>query len=140
MKYYTVEPEVAGDFGDNTVFDRTVQPAAVTRLEYRFTNWLGDAILECTPCFIVTETLAEAIATAGLSGARFDDVEISLSPEGEELIEEPLPAWKWLRFTGAPHGDDFGLDKSMLVVSEQALKLLREHGLEYADVEEAAPL
>ncbi|SDM30777.1 hypothetical protein [Allokutzneria albata] len=135
MTYYIVEP----DFGDNTVFDRTVQPAEVTRLEYRFTNWLGDAILECTPCFIVTDTLAEAITTAGLSGAGFDDVEISLSPEGEELIEEPLPAWRWLRFSGTPHRDDFGLDKSMLVVSERALELLREHGLEYADVTEAAP-
>ncbi|MFB9904392.1 hypothetical protein [Allokutzneria oryzae] len=136
MTYYIVEPEVAGDFGDNTILDHTVQPAAVTRLEYRFTNWLGDAILECTPCFIVTETLAGAISAAGLTGVAFDEVQISLSPEGEELIEDPLPAWKWLRFTGDPYRDDFGLDKSMLVVSERSLELLREHGLEHADVEE----
>ncbi|MFB9909629.1 hypothetical protein [Allokutzneria oryzae] len=138
MTYYIVEPEVAGDFGDNTVFDRTVQPAAVARFEFRFANWLGDAILECAPCFIVTETLADAITDTGLTGAVFDEVRISLSSEGEELIEEPLPAWKWLRFTGDPYRDDLGIDLSKLVVSERALELLREHGLDHADVEESA--
>ncbi|GAA3989230.1 hypothetical protein GCM10022247_04690 [Allokutzneria multivorans] len=55
--------------------------------------------------------------------------------ECDELIEEPLPNGKWLRFTGKAHREDLGLDENcMVVVSERALKLLREHGLKYADV------
>ncbi|GAA3989203.1 hypothetical protein GCM10022247_04650 [Allokutzneria multivorans] len=138
MGYYIVQPEVAGDFGDNTVLDFSVEPAVVTRLEYRFSDWLGDAVLECTPCFIVTEALAAAITEAGLTGVEFDELEVSLSPEGEELIEEPLPRWKWLRFTGKAHQEDLGVDEDfMLVVSERALAVLREHGLNNARVTEA---
>ncbi|MCP3797965.1 hypothetical protein NLX83_01710 [Allokutzneria sp. A3M-2-11 16] len=140
MGYYIVQPEVAGDFGDNTVLDFSVEPAVVTRLEYRFSDWLGDAILECTPCFIVTEALASAITDAGLTGVEFDELEVSLSPEGEELIEEPLPRWKWLRFTGKAHQEDLGVDEDfMLVASERALAVLREHGLNNARVTEVTP-
>ncbi|WP_086821731.1 hypothetical protein [Allokutzneria sp. NRRL B-24872] len=81
----------------------------MTRLEYQFSWWLGDAI-----------------------------VEISLSLEGEEWIEEPLPKWKWLRFTGKAHQEDLGMDENFtLVVSERALAVLREHGLKCADVSRA---
>ena len=137
MSFYTVEPEVAGELGPGTEFDRSVQPVAVTRLEYQFTNWLGDALLESTPCFIVTSELAQRIGEASLTGAAFGDVDVSVSPEGEELIRQPLPEWRWLKPVGKAYKDDFGLgDDLLLVVSERALGVLREVGLEHADVEE----
>jgi hypothetical protein len=137
MSFYTVEPEVAGELGPGTEFDRSVQPVAVTRMEYQFTNWLGDALLESTPCFIVTEELAQRIGEASLTGAMFGDVEVSVSPEGEELIQQPLPKWRRLKPVGKAYEDDFGLDDDLLLaVSERALSVLREAGLRHADVEE----
>lgn len=53
-KYYVVEPEVAGGFGINTVFTRTEgKPMVVHKLHYEFDGWLGDSLLETTPCYIV---------------------------------------------------------------------------------------
>lgn len=68
MAYYTVEPEVAGELGPGTVFDRSTRPVTVTQLEYVFTNRLGDPIVESTPCFLVTEGLAERMQHSGLTG------------------------------------------------------------------------
>jgi hypothetical protein len=138
MSFYTVEPEVAGELGPDTEFDRSAQPPVVTRLEYQFTTWLGDALLESTPCFIVTEELAQRIGEASLTGVAFSDVHVSVSSEGEELIRQPLPKWRWLKPVGKPHEDDFGLgDDLLLVVSERALGVLRDAGLDHADVEPA---
>jgi hypothetical protein len=48
--YYAVELEVAGGWGENTVF--TTLPGkgvVVQRLHYKFDGWLGDELLERPP-------------------------------------------------------------------------------------------
>lgn len=136
MPYYAVEPEVAGELGPGTEFDRSTRPHAVTRVEYRFTGWLGDALVESTPCFIVTDALAKRIARERLTGATFADVTTTLSPEAEELIDAPLPGWRRLKITGRPNHSDIALDDDLvLVVSDRALVVLREFGLANAVVE-----
>jgi hypothetical protein len=45
MKYFYVEPEVAGGLGERTVMDRSTHPPVVKRLHYQLEGWLGDAIL-----------------------------------------------------------------------------------------------
>ncbi|MCA1229554.1 hypothetical protein [Saccharopolyspora sp. 6M] len=138
MPYYIVEPEVAGELGPSTVYDRDSRPVSVTHLEYRFTNWLGDALVESTPCFIATEALAKRISREALTGVTFEDVTVTLSPEGEELIEEPLPNWRWLKLTGQPYVSDISLnDDLMLVMSDRALLIIQEFGLDNAIVEPA---
>jgi hypothetical protein len=138
--YYTVEPEVAGELGPGTVFDRSTQPVSVTQLEYIFGGWLGDSIVESTPCFLVTAQLGERLVAANLGGMELADVSVTVSPEGEELSTGTgeLPEWRWLKITGVAGDDDFGMNDGMvLVVSARALDLLRESGLNHADVEEA---
>ena len=138
MAYYYVEPEVAGELGPGTVMDTTVHPPVVSRLEYRFTDWLGDSIVESFPCYLVTDELGKQIQQAELGGVAVDDVEVTLSPEAEELLDQPLPAWKWLKITGQAFQADFGMaDDNRLVVSDRALDVLRQSRLENADVEEA---
>lgn len=138
MAFHYVEPEVAGELGPNSVVDTSVHPPAVSRLEYRFSDWLGDGIVESFPCYIVTEELAGTITAGGLTGATLADVQVSLSPEAEELITQPLPAWRWLQITGEAFNADFGVsDDHRLVVSEAALEILRHNGLDNADIEEA---
>ncbi|MBP1127131.1 MULTISPECIES: hypothetical protein [Pseudomonas] len=136
--YYYIEPEVAGGLGDSTVMDTSVHPPKVTALEYRFEGWLGDALLESFPCFIVSDSLAIAIGEYRLSGVFFEDVLITKSDEFEEINPDiTLPKFVWLKIGGKAGLDDFGLaDDYRLVVSVMALNLLRGFGIDNADLEE----
>lgn len=140
MAFYSLEAEVAGEIGDNSVLDTTVHPPVVSRLEYRFTDWLGDCLLESFPCYIVSDPAAAAITAAGLTGVGFDTVEVTLSPEAEELMdpETPLPGWKWLKPTGQPEVADFAVREQphRLIVSDKAREILEQHGLSNAEIEE----
>ncbi|MGQ4615168.1 hypothetical protein [Nocardia sp. R7R-8] len=137
MSFYIVEPEVAGGHGPGTEYDRSPRIGSVNKLEYVFSDWLGDALVTSTPCFLVTSDLREKIESSFLTGVDFADLMVSVSPEGEELMDRPLPEWKWLVFTGKAYLSDFGLNDDLdLVVSSKALAVLREAGIEHADVVE----
>lgn len=138
MPFHYVEPEVAGELGPNSIVDASVHPPLVSHLEYRFTDWLGDDIVETFPCFIVTEKLATHLAGTDLTGITLADVEVTLSPEAHELLTEELPAWKWLQITGIAFLNDFGVsDDQRLVVSDNALAALRNGSLDNVDLETA---
>jgi len=53
MKYYLIEPELAGMTGEHTVIDRSSGRMVVRRLDYEFDGWGGDVLLESCPCFRV---------------------------------------------------------------------------------------
>src|SRR5216683_5356058 len=130
MKYYAVEPEVAGGWGENTVTTGAPGKSTVQRLHYEFDGWLGDELLESTPCFIVTQRLAREIEHSRFTGAAFDEVEISKSDLFNQLHPDlQLPRFAWLKIEGTPGRDDFGIAPGlMLVVSERALALLKRVG------------
>lgn len=136
-KFFAVEPEVAGGFGPNTILDRNVYPIRVDHLHYEFSGWLGDELLEATPCWIVTENLARQIRETGLSGVEFVEAEVSTSDQFRELHpDRSLPKFFRLNVTGAPRRDDFGVgDDLRLVVSETALDLLRQTNRASFDIE-----
>jgi hypothetical protein len=138
MNYFLLEPEVAGELGDDTVMDTSVHPPVVSRLQYVFQDWLGDEILESTPCFIVTEHLAGLIEAAGLSGYQLASVDAVLGEDAEELAGGPieLPKFQWLQLTGPAQSGDFGASSNgSLVVSERALDVLRQGALNNCDIE-----
>jgi hypothetical protein len=138
MKYYRVEPEVAGGWGKHTIHDESElrRPPFVLKLHYVFDGWLGDELLESSGCYIITERLAQEINREHLTGARFDDVEISTSGEYDDLQElhpdRQLPKFLWLRPIGELKQDDFAIDGLRLIVSERALELLKRVGLSHA--------
>ncbi len=138
MRFYIVEPEVAGELGNKTIADRSVHPPKVKKLHYHFSGWLGDALLESFPSFIATETARTAIQDAKLSGVHFDSVETSKSEQFDELYPgRSLPRFVWLQVVGKPGVDDFGLAADhRLVVSERALNVLKPRGLDHALVDE----
>lgn len=139
MKFYYIEPEVAGGWGKNTVFDRTPgRPTVVHKLHYQFDGWLGDELLESTPCFIVSDRVAQEIKRAHLAGVRFDQVEVTVSEQFRELHpNRQLPKFVWLRVEGTAGQDDFGTaPDGRLIASEQAIGLLRELGISHALVTE----
>lgn len=137
MHYFSIEPEVAGELGDQSAVRHIDGRLHVDRLHYEFHGWLGDCLVESTPCFIVTEDAADALLRASLTGIRFDEVEISRSSTFDEL--QPgcdLPAFSWLVVSGRAGRDDFGMDPGLiLVVSEHALEILEQIGLRYAAVQ-----
>ncbi len=139
MKYFILSPEVAAmGLGVNTIMDRTVHPPIVSYLHYDFDVWLGDDLLEGFPCFIATDRLAEAIQNAGLSGTEFRPVAVSTSEQFKDMYgERELPPFVWLYPSGRSGVDDFGVDATgRLVVSENALALLRTMKIDHCDVSE----
>jgi len=123
MRYYLLEPEVAGGLGRNTVLDRTSHPPVVTRLHYEFDGWLGDELLESFPCFIVTQRLRVKIEELGFTGVRFSPVEVTLSTQFKTLYpDREVPQFAWLKVDGEPCKDDLGLATDhRLIVSERTL-------------------
>src|SRR5579871_6629670 len=136
MKFYRLEPEVAGGFGDDTVINHSVSPPRVERLDYQFEVWSGDELLESFPCFIASERLSNAIKQLNAPGVRFADVKITQSEEFEELYPgKVLPEFKWLQVFGTPGQDDFGISKDFrLVVSEAILDTLKSYALSHCDI------
>ncbi|MFW9995563.1 MAG: hypothetical protein ACFFD4_26230 [Candidatus Odinarchaeota archaeon] len=137
--FYYIEPEVAGDWGDNIIVDTSVHPPIVTRLHYEFINvWLGDDILETFPCFIVTDRLKKALELARFSGYTIDDVEVSVAVDFRVMYpNRTLPEFHWLKIHGVAGKDDFGIAEDLrLVISTRVLGVLRKFNLEHAESEE----
>ncbi len=137
-KYYSLEPEVAGELGTKTEIDNSTHPPLVSKLHFKFSGWLGNEILECFPCYIVTEFMMKKIYTLQPTGCKFENLFIERSKQFKELYsDKELPKFKWLKINGQAGKDDFGLSpNNLLVVSERILKLLKNHRLNECDIEE----
>lgn len=157
MKLFILEPEVAGEIGEHTIYENydaivsRGERAIISHLHFVFMGWLGDDILETTPCFLVSEQLKKAIEKSDLTGYEFHNIEVSLSDEYKELYPyQESPCFYRL----LPHGIinvqaewysnwngmDFSLTKKMyLVLSEKAMNILKDFQLEHADITEILP-
>ncbi|MFC3324272.1 hypothetical protein [Mesorhizobium cantuariense] len=137
MKYYYLEPEVSGGFGDNVILDASVHPPLITRLHYEFDGWLGDSMVTSFPCYLVTEDVKEKILKSEFSGVTFDKVEVTTSELFEEMQpDQKLPPFVWLKVNGEAGRDDFGIAKDLrLVVSERILDALKPLGISNALIE-----
>jgi hypothetical protein len=135
MSFTVLEPEVAGGWGPHTIADVSVHPPRVERLHYELDGWLGDDFLASFPCFVVTERLACELKLSGLTGFTLDHVEVSVSSEFRDLHpKSELPVFRWLRVTGRPGLDDFGIaGDHRLVASCDAMALLERFTLDHAD-------
>lgn len=134
--FFYVEPEVAGGLGPRSIVHRAEGKLIVTRLNYEFDGWLGDPLLETTPCFIVSDKLRQAIEARALTGASFADVEVTRSATFSQLYPAlQLPMFWWLVVNGTPFEDDFGLAADLrLVASKRALVELQNEGMKHAIV------
>jgi len=138
MKFYALDPEVAGELGRNTAMDNAVHPPKVSRLHYELDAWLGDNLIQSFPCFLVTEELKQKIEAAAFSGASFAPVELTLSANfKEQHPSRAVPQFTWLKAKGCAGKDDFGVEADgTLVVSQRALNLLQELKLRHCGIVE----
>ncbi len=136
MKFYVLEPEVAGELGENTVMDSSVHPPKVSCLHYELDAWLGDDLIQSFPCFLTSERLKQKIAASPLSGATFAPVELNLSPNFKDRHpSKSVPEFAWLKITGLVGKDDFGIEADgRLVVSERALDLIQHLNLKHCEI------
>jgi hypothetical protein len=137
MRYFYLDPEVAGGLGRHTAMDVRAHPPIVKKLNYEFECWLGDVILESFPCFIVTAEAGNVLIELGATGIELDRVEITTSDMFKELNPDKiLPSFVWMRVLGKAGRDDFGISEDYrLVVSQRALNALKPLGVSYALVE-----
>lgn len=138
MKFFFVGPEVAGELGGRTALDPTTHPPTLHHLHYEFHGWLGDALVESFPCWILTDAASAALRAQSVSGVQFSDVEVSKSAKFEELHPQlSLPKFRWLKVLGNAEWHDFGLaNDHRLVLSEKALGILKGFGLGNAIIED----
>jgi hypothetical protein len=90
--------------------------------------------VECFPVFLVTERLAEAIDTSGLTGATWAQAKTEKSEQALEFFSWTLPEWRWMRL-GDDQNADLWLDASAgLHVSDRALDVLRAFDVGHANI------
>jgi hypothetical protein len=77
--------------------DHSVHPPIVGRLHYEFYRWLRAVLLESCQCFIVTESAKRKLQSVGLTGIRFDKVEVNTSELFHQIYpNRQLPKFVWL--------------------------------------------
>lgn len=136
MKYYNLNPEVAGGIGDRSIVNWATHPPVVQKLHYEFDGWLGGSIITSFPCFAVTAETKKAIEAGRLTGATFDDMLVSKSDLFNELHpDRALPQFFWLKVSGVALVDDFAISESNdLIVSHRALTIFETLGLSDSEV------
>jgi hypothetical protein len=135
VRYLRLSPAVAGDLGPDTEMDTTHVPPRVKSLHYEFDTWLGDALVESYPIFLVTKEAADGLLHHNFSGFKIRPVKVTTSEVFAEVHSGELPDFVWLDVHGSPGADDLGLEKdARLVVAEPVLKVLERFGIPNCDV------
>jgi len=109
-------------------------------LHYVFDGWLGDAIVESFPVFLITEEAGHLLEDADVTGVLFAEAEIETSEQFIELYPgKRLPHFQWLRPAGIVGHDDVAtLTDGRLVLSKRVMDLLGSAGLKNALIEPLA--
>jgi hypothetical protein len=138
MKYFILDPEVAGSLGPRSVVNTTVHPPTVTKLHFVVDAWLGDDIVQSFPCYLVTEELKSRLKAITPSGLEFASAEITPADNFEELNRgRKLPKLSWMKVIGSPGSDDLGLTSdARLVVSERILGEMRHLQIDRCEVKQ----
>ena len=157
MKLFVIEPEVAGEIGESTIYENydaittKGERPIISHLHFVFMGRLGDDILEVTPCFLISEKLKQAIEKSELKGYKFQNIEISLSEEYEEMYpDREKPCFYRLlpqgtisvqdeMYSNWDNMDFCVTEKSYLVLSEKAINILNCFRLDNADITEIFP-
>ncbi|EGY00419.1 hypothetical protein AZA_89517 [Nitrospirillum viridazoti Y2] len=106
----------------------------MTRLHYEIDGWLGDALVESFPVFLITPAAMAALMALGATGVEVAEAEITASIQFQELHpSQPPPSFLWLKPTGTAGCDDAGLNKDgRLVISRRILDALQPFGIAHA--------
>ena len=140
--YYRLCLEVSGGLGPRTVLDRFVHPPSVERVHLIFDGWLGDALVECFPCYFAARELVQELLRVNATGFQAAAAEVEASELFTELYPtRVLPEFLWLKIVGrrATNDDMYLSGDHRLCVSRKVLDQIlatAPRGLEYLEVPE----
>ena len=136
MKFFSLTPDVPGELGEHSKLDTSTHPPRVDVFHLDVTDWSGDDLIECFPCFAVTPRLAAALQRAGMSGCSFTRMRTTVNQD--QIEQNPVCQvlqFKRLIVVGSAGLDDAGVDAShQLVVSERLWALLQNFSIRECDV------
>jgi hypothetical protein len=140
INYLTVQPEVIVGLGDNTEFREKSPPfKTVINLHIDLEDWLGDDLMECHPCYIVTEKLKKLLDANSFKGFNISEMEVTKAEYFDDNYHQnkPLPKFYWLQINGGKNTADVYIDDSKnLNVADTFLSFLKSNvTLNYLEVE-----
>lgn len=140
-RFYTLSPEVPGRPGPRMQLDWGSRPPRATHAHLEFDGWLGDDLVAVYPVFLVTQRAADALTRLQATGFELGDVEVTATPELEEVHPGlKLPPFRLLRVQGKAGQDDLGLTEDVrLVVSARVLEALQRLHLQHCKVHAGLP-
>jgi hypothetical protein len=129
--YKVVQPEVIVGIGNDTEFAETVAPfKTVNGLHIDLEDWLGDDLMECHPCYIITEDLKNGLKKTAFSGYTISELKLTKSEYFADnySVKKKLPVFYWFKINGKVNIDDVYLgDGRSLFLSEKFIKYLKEN-------------
>jgi hypothetical protein len=143
-KFYKLNPECPGGLGnDAIVIDRDAAIWQLSKFQIVLERFPQDDLIESMLAgTAVTEKLAHALMQSDLNGFELAPMEVV---PGDQLFlsleerQKRLPQLSWLKIVGLCGINDFGTStQAMTVVSEKALKLLKQFKLDNCDIEQWA--
>lgn len=151
MKRYLLNPELPGGFGDEVILSHEKEKNGHFKVDFLhlvLDGWLGDDILECTPCFVITEALEKEMKKNEITGYKIAPLQVDISDTFHELQPETnIPHFLRMIPVGdvITNGikceiiDDYDIcwnQQNQLVISEKMYSILKKHSITYCDVEE----
>ena len=139
-QYKQIQPEVIVGLGGDTKFLEKQPPFKnVLNLHVELDDWLGDDLIECHPCYIVTESLKIGLENSKFTGFEFADMEVTKSEyfDNNYHIDKDLPMFYWLKISGKKDIDDVFIGKEYtLFASDRLINYLKENfSVNYLDIE-----
>lgn len=139
-EYKKIQPEVIVGLGNDIEFLEQKPPfKTVINLHIDLEDWLGDDLMECNSCYIITEQLKNELDNTEYTGFEFDDIEITLGEYFKENynLKKDLPNFYWLKVIGKKDVDDLYIgEDSMLYVSNVFLDfLIKKFSVNYLEIE-----
>lgn len=128
--HYVLYPQCSGTFGKRTLYggELLVSRPDIYRLHYEFTTFPEDELQVVSCQYIATTELVEALRQLQppVNGVQIDNVTATASVEMRRSNPgKELPPFQWLKVSGKPGQDDFGMSSDhQLVVSERVLLLM----------------
>lgn len=144
MRFFAISPEAAGQLGNSCVHgDIKERPVQIIEADFEFQFYPHDDLLDGFYTYACAQPLAEALKTSGLTGFTIEPLRVSFEERFYQWAElhkgEELPEFQWLKVVGRAGIDDFGLlpgpVEMPLIVSERALRILKQFRLTHCEIE-----
>jgi hypothetical protein len=137
--YKIIQPEVIVGLGEKTEFLEKEAPfKTITKLHIKLEDWLGDDLMECFPCYIITENLKNELIINNFSGYKIKDLEITMSEYffNNYTLQKPIPKFYWLIIDGIEDKTDIYLGKEKkLFCNDRLINLITsKFNIKYLDI------